>query len=105
VADRQEYTDQATLFYNSMSEPEKEHMLSAAQFELSKCSEHEVHQAAIDRYNLIDHDFAVKVAEVFPHITVKPTVKPNHGRKSAFLSQVTGKNQSEHMVIALMEPS
>lgn len=70
-------------------------MVAAAQFELSKCSEHIVHQNAIDRFNLVDHDFAVQVAEVFPHIEVKPAVKANHGRKSAFLSQVEGKSQSK----------
>jgi len=89
-----EFADQATLFYNSMSDAEKEHMVAAAHFELSKCSEHIVHKAAIERYNTIDHDFAVKVAEIFPHIQVPPAIKPNHGRKSAFLSQVDGKSQT-----------
>ncbi len=32
-----EYINQAQLFFNSMSEPEKKHMISAAQGELSKC--------------------------------------------------------------------
>lgn len=87
-----EYTDQATLFYNSMSEPEKAHMVAAAQFELSKCFEKEVISKSIERLNLIDHDFALQVAEIFPDVTVPDAAKPNHGRKSAFLSQVDGKN-------------
>lgn len=89
-----EHLNQATMFYNSMSEPEKEHMLEAAQFELSKCYEHEVQQAAIERYNLIDHDFAVSVASIFPRVKVPESVGPNHGNKSPFLSQVTGKSQT-----------
>lgn len=68
-------------------------MVAAAQFELSKCEEAQVHQAAIERYNLIDHSFAVKVAEVLPHVKVPDEVRPNHGKKSAFLSQVDGKGQ------------
>jgi catalase len=89
----QELVNQATLFYNSMTDVEKEHMVAAAQFELSKCEEAQVHQAAIETYNLIDHSFAAKVAEVLPHVKVPDEVRPNHGKKSAFLSQVDGKGQ------------
>jgi catalase len=94
----QEYVYQATLFYNSMSEPEKQNMISAAQFELSKCEEHIVHQNAISRFNEIDHDFALAVAEVFPAVKV-PEGKPNHGQRSDFLSQVNGKNQGMSHII------
>lgn len=87
-----------------MSEPEKAHMVAAAQFELSKCSEHIVHQNAIDRFNTIDHDFAIQVAEIFPHVTVKPALKENHGKKSAFLSQVDGKSQSKSELSLVVEP-
>lgn len=78
-----------------MTDVEKAHIVSAAQFELSKCSEHVVHQNAINRFNTIDHDFAVQVASIFPHIQVPDAIKPNHGQKSAFLSMVDGKSQSE----------
>jgi len=88
-----EYVNQATLFYNSMSAPEKAHMVAAAQFELTKCYEHEVQQAAIERFNLIDHSFAEAVAEAMPRVKVPDAVKPNHGQKSDYLSQVTGKTQ------------
>ena len=93
-----EHLDQATMFYNSMSETEKAHIISATQFELSKCFETEVQQAAIDRYNLIDHDLAVAVAEVLTSVTVPAAVKPNHGRRSAFLSQITSPSQSKSIL-------
>jgi catalase len=95
-----EHIDQATMFYNSMSEPEKQHMVEAAQFELSKCFESDIQQTAIARFALIDYDFAVKVAEEFPHVEVPKQAKPNHQKKSAFLSQVTGKSQSEQQIMA-----
>lgn len=101
-ADHQEYTYQATLFYNSMSDAEKTNMISAAQFELSKCEEHIVHQNAISRFNEIDHDFALAVAEVFPAVKVPDAVKPNHGQRSDFLSQVTGKNQGGCLLTLLI---
>lgn len=89
-----EFISQAQLFYNSMSEEEKHHIVEAAQFELSKCYETQVQQTAITRYNLIDHDFALQVASQFPSVKV-PDAVPNHGQTSSFLSQVSGKTQSE----------
>ena len=91
-----EFYKQAQLFLNSMSGPERKHMISAVQFELSKCFETEVQQAAIDRLNMIDHDFAVACAEVLASVKVPDEVNPNEGKKSAFLSMVDSKTQSEH---------
>jgi len=88
-----EFTNQATLFYNSMSVPEKHHIISALQFELSKCFESEVQQRAVERLNLIDHDLALSVAEALTSVKVPDAVKPNHGKRSAFLSQIDGKTQ------------
>jgi len=89
-----EFISQAQLFLNSMSDAEKKHMVSAAQFELSKCFETEVQQAAVNRFNLIDHDFALQVAEALSDVKVPDAVTTNHGKKSAFLSQVEGKSQT-----------
>ena len=88
-----EFVNQAQLFYNSMSEAEKQHIVSAAQFELSKCFEPEVQQAAVERFNLVNHDFAQQVASVMPQVKV-PAPAKYHNQKSAFLSQVNGKNQT-----------
>ncbi|WWC60089.1 uncharacterized protein I303_102653 [Kwoniella dejecticola CBS 10117] len=88
-----EFTSQAQLFYNSMSEPEKKNIISAYQFELSKCYETIVQQNAINRINLVDHDLALAVAESLKDIKV-PDAVPNHGKRSEFLSQITGKNQT-----------
>jgi catalase len=88
-----DYYTQATLFYNSLSEVEKEHLIGAAQFELGKCDELVVQQAMIERFNLIDHDLAVKVAEGLNEVKVPDEVTKNDGRKSEYLSQVQGKQQ------------
>ncbi|KAJ9120744.1 hypothetical protein QFC22_002675 [Naganishia vaughanmartiniae] len=90
----QDHYTQATLFYNSLSEVEKEHLISAAAFELGKCDEQIVQQRMIERFNIIDHDLAVKIAENFGGLTVPDEVTPNHGRKSEYLSQITGKDQT-----------
>jgi catalase len=66
---------------------------SAAAFELGKCDEQIVQQRMIERFNVIDHDLAVKIASHFGGLTVPDEVTPNHGRKSEYLSQITGKGQ------------
>jgi catalase len=53
-----------------------------------------VQQRMIERFNMIDHDLAVKIAENFGGLTVPDEVIPNHGRKSEYLSQITGKGQT-----------
>ncbi|ORX36760.1 catalase-like domain-containing protein [Kockovaella imperatae] len=88
-----EFINQAQLFYNSMSETEQQHIISAAQFELSKCFETQVQQAAVERFNMINHEFAKAVAESLTSVTV-PAPAKYHNQKSAFLSQVNGKSQT-----------
>lgn len=78
-----------------MSDIEKQHIVSAAQFELGRCEEGEVQQRMIDRFNQIDHQLAIRVAQGFGNVKVPDEVKPNHGQKSEFLSQITGKTQGQ----------
>lgn len=75
-----------------MSETEKEHMISAYQFELSHCAENVVIQNVINRLNELNHDLAAAVHASFPHLNL-PEAKPTHNMKSEYLSQITGKNQ------------
>ncbi|AFR94246.1 catalase [Cryptococcus neoformans C23] len=87
-----EFYSQATLFWNSMSETEKNHIISAYQFELSHCAEDVVIQNVIISLNEIDHGLATSVHASFPHLTL-PEAKPTHDRKSEYLSQINGKHQ------------
>lgn len=57
--------NQATLFYNSMSETEKEHMVSAAVFELGHCIRRDVQSRMMERFAQIHPDFGTAVAEGF----------------------------------------
>lgn len=82
-----DHFSQATLFWNSMSKPEKDHIVKAAHFELGKVKDKEIRKRVIyELFNHVDHDFAVKVAKgvgIDP-----PTDEPvkNHGKKSPALS-------------------
>lgn len=83
-----EFFDQASLFYNSMTPIEQQHMLDASSFELSKVVDLGVRERMRDRWNDVDADFARALAK---KIGVAPPGQPghaNHGQKSAFLSMV-----------------
>ncbi|HEU0086163.1 MAG TPA: catalase [Pseudonocardiaceae bacterium] len=82
-----DYYSQATLFWNSMTEWERDHIIAAYRFELGKCDHLEIRERQVEQLNHIDHSLAVAVAE---GVGVKPPAepaRPNHGRSSPALSQ------------------
>jgi catalase len=87
AASFQDHYSQATLFWNSMSDWEREHIVAAFRFELGKVDHLHIREAVIEQLNRVDHRLAVQVAE---GVGVKPPtedVQPNHGRSSPALSQ------------------
>ena len=67
-----DHFSQATLFYNSLSKVEQDHLISAAQFELSNVEFEHIRQKIVDNFALVDADFAKKVAD---QIGIKPSGK------------------------------
>jgi catalase len=54
---------QATLFWNSQSDVEKEHIVRAGRFELGKVESLEIRKRMVDGFNHVDHDLARRIAE------------------------------------------
>ncbi len=54
---------QARLFYNSMSKPEKQHIIDAYSFELGKVMVKSIREKMVGHLNHIDHKLAVEVAD------------------------------------------
>ena len=54
---------QARLFYNSMSEPEKQHIIDAFSFELGKVTVKPIREKMVGHLNHIDHELATSVAD------------------------------------------
>jgi catalase len=82
-----DHFSQATLFWNSMSDWEKDHIIAAFRFELGKVEHWHVREGVVAHLNHVDHDLAVMVAE---SVGVEPPREPvvaNHGRRSPALSQ------------------
>ncbi|WP_290812249.1 catalase [Halovivax sp.] len=81
--------EQARLFWNSMTEPEKQNIVDAAHFELGKVDRMEIRERMVhDLFNNVDHEFAKRVAE---GIGVEPPEEPgdelpDHDREDPSLS-------------------
>ena len=81
-----DHFSQATLFWNSLSEPEKDHLVSAAHFELGKVDHKEIRQRMVDLFNHVDHEFAKRIARGMGVPKPAEEVVKNHGRSSPALS-------------------
>ena len=81
----QDHFSQATLFWNSLSETEKEHLVKAAHFELGKVMNPAVKERMLELFNSVDHQLVTRIAEGLG-LPAPTEVKPNHGQKSPALS-------------------
>ncbi|MFD2422520.1 catalase [Amycolatopsis pigmentata] len=84
-----DFYSQPTLFWNSMSETEREHIVSAFRFELGKVTSKQVRARTVTELNHVDHQLAARVAEGIGVVAPTEEVRPNHGRSSPALSQLT----------------
>ncbi|KAF2808393.1 catalase [Mytilinidion resinicola] len=83
-----EHFNQAQLFYNSLSPPEKAHIVAALGFELDHCDDPVVYKRMADRLCEIDLDLAQHVAELVGADVPSEAKRPNHGKKAKGLSQL-----------------
>jgi catalase len=82
-----EHFSQATLFWNSLSPVEKEHLVAAAHFEIGKVGDQGVRERMVDRLNHIDHELAKLVAIGIGITAPMQAVTKNHGQSSPAVSQ------------------
>ena len=58
-----DHYSQASLFWNSMSDPEKQHIIKAFQFEVGKLNSKETRQKVVDMFNNVDPELARQIAK------------------------------------------
>lgn len=58
-----DFFSQAIMFYNSMADYEKEHIIDAFSFELSKVKRPEIRQNIVNMFANVDEDMAKKIAD------------------------------------------
>ena len=106
----------ARSFYNSMSEPEKQHIIIAFHFEVGKVESEEVRQKIVDQFADVDKELAIEIAkgvgvsppsngadstksDNFPSFSMENTVKDTvKSRKVAILAE-NGFNYDELMKV------
>ena len=64
-----DHFSQATMFWNSMTAPEKEHIIEAFSFELGKCQETWIREGAVEMFINVNLEMAQAIAK---NIGVKP---------------------------------
>ncbi|MEG6522910.1 catalase [Desulfotomaculum sp. 1211_IL3151] len=64
---------QATLFWNSMSPPEKQHIIDAFHFEVGSVKDKQIKQRVVDMFNNVDGQLAAQIAV---GIGANPPAKP-----------------------------
>jgi len=90
-----EHFNQARLFYNSLTQWEKDHLIAAAQFELSYVEDMTVRQKMVDRFNQIDFTLAVLVAKA---IGVTPPTQ-FAGNATTITSPALSQNMTTNTII------
>lgn len=65
----EDHFSQAAMFWNSMSKPEKEHIIEAFSFELGKCQEISIRQQVVDMFANVDWKMSQEIAK---NIGVEP---------------------------------
>jgi catalase len=81
-----DFYSQATLFWNSMSDWEQQHIVDAFRFELGKVEARHVRERMVENLNHVDHDLAVAVAEGIGIDRPDKAAVDNHGRSSPALT-------------------
>ncbi|WP_138416628.1 catalase [Aquibacillus sediminis] len=69
----QDHYRQATLFWNSMSQAEKMHIVKAFHFEVGKVKDKQIKQRVVDMFNNVDGNLATQIAQ---GLGVNPPTNP-----------------------------
>lgn len=101
-----DHYSQATLFWNSQSDVEKDHLVSALQFELSKVTQVTIRQNVVSLLNNIDSTLAKRVAQKLA-VPVKPVKNPHKvvsrlKRSQALSMANTVKNTVKSRIVAVL---
>lgn len=97
-----DFYSQAKMYYNSLTEPEKQHLQDGFAFELGKCKHDFVKENAVNNINHVDKALATAIAE---RIGVKaPTedVEVKSDKKSPALSMENSPKKLDTLSVALM---
>ncbi|WP_173915509.1 catalase [Halobacillus sp. Marseille-Q1614] len=96
-----DHFSQATLFWNSMSDPEKDHIKEAFSFELGKVESASVKQQVVDMFTNVSLELAQEVAENIG-VRVPETGGSDVTKSSPALSQENTKKKPDTRKVAVL---
>ncbi|MCM3176975.1 catalase [Cytobacillus horneckiae] len=100
----EDHFSQAKLFWNSMTESEKEHIIGAFRFELGKVKSKDVQQQVVDMFNHVDAGLAAEIAKGIGVDIPVENVESSCMKSSPALSQEnTVKSPKTRKVAVLLE--
>ena len=99
---RDHYT-QPAMFWNSMSEWEREHIINAFRFELGKCKNKNTHQRLVDMLGNVDPELCQKVAEGLGAMAPANAVNPTEFSSLALSMANTANSPKTRKVAILAE--
>ena len=80
---------QATLFWNSMTEPERQHIIDAFEFEVGSVMNRDIRQRVVDMFNNVDNYLATQIAI---RVGATPPLKPAQNYNTASSPAVSQEN-------------
>jgi len=98
-----DFYGQAALFWNSMSNIEKQHIIEAFHFEVGKVKDKQVKQKVVDMFNNVDGELATQIAQgIGATPPANPTKLTGTGSSPAVSMENTVKNNPRTRKIAIL---
>lgn len=97
-----DHFSQATLFWNSMSAIEKQHIIDAFHFEVGSVMNKQVRQRVVDMFNNVDNLLAVQIAQGIGATPPAATGKPMTTATSPAVSQMNTPKTARTRKIAIL---
>ncbi|WP_077596887.1 catalase [Oceanobacillus kimchii] len=97
----EDHFTQAALFWNSMSDVEKQHIIDAFSFELGKCQEVAIREQVLDMFSNVNHDLVTGIAENLG-LAVPKKKDINYTKSSPALSQANTKKKADTRKVGII---
>jgi catalase len=97
-----DHFSQATLFWNSMSDWERQHIIDAFSFELGKVDHQHIREGVVEHLTQIDGELAAQVTGNVGVHSPEKAAASNHGKSSPALSQAEQPRSAATRKIAVL---
>ncbi|MFS0749985.1 catalase [Oceanobacillus sp. 1P07AA] len=97
----EDHFTQAALFWNSMSDVEKHHIIDAFSFELGKCQEVAIREQVLDMFSNVSHDLVTGIAENLG-LAIPKKKEIEYTKSSPALSQANTKKKADTRKVGII---